>query len=423
MGKPLFEKGSFAANVVTLVSGTIVAQALPLIASPVLTRLFDPEDFGLFSLYFGLVVILSVPITGRYEMAIMLPEKDDDAVNVLSLSLLVTLASSFLLFLISFTLHDQILSLFENKNIGFWLYFVAISTFLVGVYQSLNYWFNRKGNYKALVTSRVFRSGNTSAFSIILGFFKFKSGGLIIGDMIGQAIASFFLIVRFLKNYKDKLKAVSMDRMKAMGQRYNQFPLFNVPAGLLEKGSGQMPVFLMSSFFNLTVVGFFSLSQRVVSVPGGIIARAFGDVFRQQASEQYAKNAECSALFMSLFKKLFLIGIVPFTVLFFIAPWAFGFIFGKEWIISGEYTQIMTLMFFLQFVVCPLSIMFLVAEKQKIDLIVQIYLFCSLFISFFVGFKLYNDVKMCLWFFTIAYSIKYLIEFYLSYRFSLGKKY
>ena len=118
-----------------------------------------------------------------------------------------------------------------------------------------------------------------------------------------------------------------------------------------------------------------------------------------------------------------MISVVPFIGLYFIAPCSFSFIFGENWVTAGEYTQIMTIMFFLQFVVSPLSIMFLVAEKQKIDLIMQIYLFCSLFISFFVGYKIYNDVKVCLWFFTGAYSLKYIIEFYLSYRFSLGKKY
>lgn len=423
MPKKRFEKGSFSANVATLVSGTLLAQAIPLAASPVLTRLFSPEDFGLFGLYFSLVTILSVPVTGRYEYAVMLPEDDDDAVNVMGLSILCAFVVSLFLFALSFFLHDYILTFFEDKRIGTWIYLVAISTFLVGFYQSLNYWFNRKARYAALVTSRVFRSTNTSIFSIVFGWFKIKSGGLILGDMLGQMIASVFLLKRFYKHDRDKIATIQPDRMKRLAKRYRQFPTFNVASGLLEKGSGQMPVLLLTAFFNLTAVGFFNLSQRVVSVPGAIVARAFGDVFRQQASERYAQKGECEALFKSLFKKLFIMAFVPFTALFFLAPWAFEFIFGEKWIVAGEYTQIMTVMFFLQFIISPLSIMFLVAEKQKIDLVLQIYLFCSLFISFFVGYKLYNDVKICLILFTIAYSVKYLIEFYLSYRFSLGKKY
>jgi len=423
MAKLSFDKGNFSSNVLTLVSGTIIAQAIPIAVSPILTPIFSPDDFGLFGLYFALVSILSVPVTGRYEMAIMLPERDEDAVNVMGLSILSALIVSFVLLIISFFLHGYILEFFEDKRIGTWIYVVAISSFLVGFYQSLNYWFNRKARYKALVTSRVFRSANTSGFSIVLGLLKIKSGGLILGDMIGQAVASLFLLKRFLKHDKDKIKAIKFDRMKVMAKRYDQFPKFNVISGLLEKGSGQMPVLLLTSFFSLATVGFFSFTQRVVGAPGAIVARAFGDVFRQQASEAYAKTGQCETLFKSLFKKLLIIAIVPFTALFFAAPWAFKLIFGAEWVVAGEYTQIMTFMFFLQFIVSPLSIMFLVAEKQKIDLFMQIFLFCSVFISFFVGYKLYNDVKICLLFFTAAYSIKYLIEFYLSYRFSLGKKY
>lgn len=421
MFKSFFNKGSFASNILTLVSGTLIAQALPLAVSPILTRLFNPDDFGLFGLYMGVVVILSVPVTGRYELAVMLPKDDDDAINVMSLSLVCTVVISFLILLVSFVLHDQILDFFDNKAIGTWLYIVSVSTFFVGVYQSLNYWFNRKSKYRELATSRVVRSANTSGFSILFGALKLNGGGLILGDLIGQAVASIYLIVRFFKSHKSKLSVVSWQRMKKMARRYNQFPKFNVVSGVLEKGSGQMPVLLLTSFFNLTVVGLFSFAQRIISAPSAIIARAFGDVFRQRASEQYLKTGECKALFNALAKRLFLMGIIPFSVLFFIAPAAFGFIFGSKWYVAGEYTQIMTVMFFLQFVVSPLSVMFLVAEKQKLDLFLQFYLFCSLFISFFVGYKVYNDPKMCLLFFTVAYSIKYLIEFALAYRFSAGK--
>ncbi len=416
-------KGSFSANIATLVLGTITAQALPVIASPILTRVFSPDDFGLFGLYFSIVVILTVPITGRYEMAIILPEKDEDAINVLGLSILTTTISSILLFIISFVFYDQIQSMIDNEAIGNWIYLFSASTLLIGLYQSLNYWFNRKSKYKALSISRVTRSFNTSSFSIIIGIFGTKSGGLILGDLIGQAAATLFLAIRFLKNYKDKITQINLSKMKEMAKRYNKFPKYNVFAGLLEKGSGQMPVLLLTAFFGITTVGFFTLSQRIISAPGAIIARAFGDVFRQKASEQFAKNGECHNLFKSMFKKLLIIAIIPFTILFFIAPWAFQFVFGEEWLIAGEYTQIMTVMFFLQFVVSPLSNMFLVAEKQRMDLILQIYLFSSLFICFFVGYKVFGEVETCLKLFTAAYSIKYIIELYLSYRFSLGKKY
>ena len=69
-------------NTLTLVSGNTLAQLIPLLAEPVLTRLFPPEDFGLLALFISISSLFAIVATGRYELAVMLPSKDEDAVNL-----------------------------------------------------------------------------------------------------------------------------------------------------------------------------------------------------------------------------------------------------------------------------------------------------------------------------------------------------
>jgi O-antigen/teichoic acid export membrane protein len=409
----------FSTNTFILMGGTVISQAIPFLISPILTRLYSPEEFGLFGLYFSIIMIFSVFITGRYEMAVILPEKDEDAINVVGLSILITIVVSLFSLILIGLFHNQFTYWLNNEKIKNLLYIIPVSMCFIGLYQSFNYWSNRKEQYKRLAISRVARSVNTSALSVFLGFSS-KSGGLVVGDTVGQGIATGFLCWRVWKKDKGLLKIISKEGIIFQAKRYKQFPKFNVLSGLLEKSSGQMPVLLLSSFFGASVVGFFSFSQRVISAPGAIIAKAIGDVFRQKANVEYLKSGNCEKSFLTTFKKLLLIAIIPFTFFGIFAPEIFSFIFSSEWKIAGEYAQIMTIMFFLQFVVSPLSNMFLVAEKQHIDLYIQIFLFIAILGSMMAGHNIFNQPKACILFFTISYSLKYCIELYLSFQFSKG---
>ena len=408
-------------NVFVLMTGTFLSQLIPFLISPILTRIFSPEEFGIFGLYFSISMILSVIITSRYEMAVMLPKSDIDSFNLVGLSLLITTFISIILFFMVLIFKHPVSVLVKSPSLENWFFVLPVTMFSIGLFQTLNYWNNRKEKYKILASSRVFRSAGTGVVSIALGYSFLKQGGLIIGDAIGQLLSGFFLLVNTWENDKYLFKEISKIKMIEQAKRYSQFPKYNVPSGLLEKMSGQAPVLMLSAFFGETITGFFSFSQRIISAPSAIIARAIGDVFRQKANVEFLEKGNCSGIFIKTFQLLFGIGIVPFTAFYFFAPEIFGVVFGKEWIIAGEYSKIMTIMFFLQFVVSPLSSMFLVAEKQHIDMWIQIVLLAGVISSFACGYTIFNKPEICILLFTFVYSVKYIIELFLSYRFSKGK--
>lgn len=403
-------------------AGTLFAQLLPFLISPVLTRLFTPEQFGEFGLYFSITMICSVFITARYEMAIMLPKEEHEAENLVGLSFIITFAISLILLILILLFKQPIALLFKTPAIENWLLLIPVSMFSIGFYQALNYWNNRNEKYKSLAFSRVARSVGTSFWSIVFGFGWLKKGGLIIGDTLGQLFSMFFLFFRTKKDYPNFLKSVNKAEMKKQAVRYKQFPIYNVSSGMFEKLSGHSPVMYLANFFGETITGYFSFSLRIISAPSAIVARAFGDVFRQKATKIYHEQGNCKKLFEKTFFQLLLLSLVPFTLFYFVAPDLFAFVFGEKWYRAGEFAQVLTPMFFLQFLVSPLSNMFLVAEKQNIDFFMQVFLFVLVSCSFLYGYKYFNNPETCLLLFTFAYSLKYLVELVLSYQFSLGKK-
>ena len=117
-------KSEFNRNVLTLMTGSTISLAIPIAISPILTRIYTPEDFGVFSLYMAITTIIAVIATGRYELAIMLPKKDENAADILILSLIVSLVISLISFLIIFFFNSQITNILGSQEISRWLYLV-----------------------------------------------------------------------------------------------------------------------------------------------------------------------------------------------------------------------------------------------------------------------------------------------------------
>ncbi|HIB85036.1 MAG TPA: translocase, partial [Chromatiaceae bacterium] len=190
MIRSLKPKSEFSHNVITLMTGTTLAQAIPIAISPILTRLYTPEDFGVLALYMAVTALVSAIATGRYELAIMLPKNDVDAANIVALTITVTSMISLVTLSVVMIYNTEITLLLGNPEISNWLYIVPLTVFLTGVYQSLNYWSNRKKHYKRLSTSRVLQSGTGAGASLSMGGAGFSSGGLIIGQIVGQSVAT-----------------------------------------------------------------------------------------------------------------------------------------------------------------------------------------------------------------------------------------
>ena len=420
MIKHLKPKSEFSRNVLTLMTGTTIAQALPIAAAPILTRMYSPENFGVFAFYLAIVSIMAILATARYELAIVLPKSRDDAYQIVILSCGITIVISLMILLLIFLFESNITGMLDNQALSNWLYWIPFSIFLMGIYQSLYYWNNREKSYVNMANSRVVQNSTMVGTQVGLGFIaKLSAFGLILGQVIGQVLVVLYMGRKFIKDTKNSHKPKKLKQF-ALAKRYINFPKFLLVAHTMNAASRQLPSIFFNIQFASAVAGSYMLIQRVIGAPMALIGGAIGDVFRQQASQAYAERGECTAEYISTLKKLVLISSLPFAAFILIAPGLFKIIFGEDWRVAGEYAQILVPMFFLKFLSSPLSNMYLVAEKQKQDLFLSSALFICAAIPFVCALVFSFDIEMVLVIFSILYSLVYLANLFVTFQYSKG---
>ncbi|MCF6244303.1 MAG: oligosaccharide flippase family protein [Sulfurovum sp.] len=357
-------KSEFSRNVLTLMTGTTIAQAIPIAISPILTRIYTPEDFGMFALYASIVSLLAIIINGKYDMAIVLPKEEKEAFNIFILSLLITFFITFFIAFFIFLFFENILLWLNNKEIGLFLYFIPISLFLMGIYQSLYYWWTRKKKFKHISESQIYQSLIIGSVQISSGYLQ-SIGGLIYGNIVGRFIAVFILLKYFFKenllNRKDIQKKVLLEQML----RYKEFPLISTFHSLSEISRISGTVILISFFFGGTILGFYALALRILQVPLGIVGSSLGQVLYQKFNTLYTDRQLLYPYIKMIVLKLLLIAIPIFSILYMILPDLFKFVFGNEWYQAGEYSRLLIPYLFMNFIVAPISHLIMILEKQR----------------------------------------------------------
>ncbi|WP_396591191.1 lipopolysaccharide biosynthesis protein [Allomuricauda sp. R78024] len=411
-----FSSSDFFKNVVTLVSGFAIAQVIPLILSPVLTRVFTTKDFGLLGAYTGLSAILAVFAAGRYDFSIIEPKHDKDAKNLIVSSFFFTIAYCFILLLIAIFFNEKIALLIGNIDIKWWLYLIPFSVFLISNISTLSYWLNRKKLYKEKSTSKIISSSSVTLSSLLIGIVT-RLNGLILGTIIGQVFNIFYLY----KKASLKGDYFNKKRSLVLLKRYKEYPRYLMFATFTGAIASNAPVILFTSYFDASIAGCYALSQRITSGTVTMIGNAIGEVYRQKASENYASFGNCKELFVQTFKRLFLMGIVPFLVLFFFSETMFVFVFGDEWLIAGTMTKYLSFSIFLNFLSTPLSYTIVFNKSQRGDMFLQIFRAAFSIFAIYIGYTM-ADYVVSVKLYTLTYSVYYIFHTLLQYRSASGYK-
>jgi O-antigen/teichoic acid export membrane protein len=392
-------------------TGTAIAQAISFGVSPFLTRLYRPDEFGVFALFIGISSTVSVISAGRYEFAIVLPEKDEDAINILILSVVlvisVSVACLFILLLIRYFLVDS----YVSGKFKDWLYYIPCYVVVAGAYQCFNLWNNRINNFGYISLSKIALGFCTALISVILGYYTIGVNGLIQGALLGQASATAILCWYTLREKKFNFKSIDVEGMKVVARRYSNFPKINVFHALIDNLNSSGIIFVIVYYFGAAIVGYYSFMMRIIQAPMGLVSSSVMQVFYQKASETYAGGGDLTGLIKRLMKRLAVLALFPALILLTAGPLLFRVVFGSKWEIAGIYAQIMTPYMYLYFMAVPLTIIPFILNKQMQSLLVSAIGNMMFFFSVIVGATIYNDIKASL----IIYSVSYILYF-IAYR-------
>jgi O-antigen/teichoic acid export membrane protein len=363
--KRLGAKGSFLANVITMMTGTAFAQVIAFFAAPVLTRLFEPASFGLLALFMSITGIISIVACLRYELAIVLPKEDEEAANVLALAIFVCIFMALFVLGLVVLFGEKIAHQLKAPEIAPWLWLVPISILVIGSYQAMNYWSTRKKHFKRLAISRVSLNTTIATSQIGSGMIQSLSFvGLIGGQVLGQVIASMVLGFQIWREDWPQIKrAFSWNSVKRLAVTYKKFPIYNSWPSLLNSLTIQLPVLFLTFAYGSHVTGFFSLAMRMINTPLTLIGGAVSQVFLPELAKRMNKEGDVSLIIEKGLKNLFLLGGFLFVIMQF-SPYVFRILFGEKWGDAGTYAQIMTVSVIMRFIVSPLSGVMITCNKQ-----------------------------------------------------------
>ncbi|WP_292380547.1 lipopolysaccharide biosynthesis protein [Methanosarcina sp. UBA289] len=401
------KKESFAFDVLTLAGGTTFAQILTILAAPVLTRLYGPEDFGVWTLYISITSIISVIACMRYEYSIMLPESDEEAVNLLVLSFLAVILVSGLTFATIWYFKEPLVNILNSQQIGDYFWLVSPFIFVNGLFLALNNWNSRTKLFKRLSLSKVFSSISSTTTQLGLGVVgRVGAGGLIAGSLAGQSIATFALGGQIWKDDKKLImKSLSWKKVYEGFKKYHKFSLIDTWAALMNSVSWQLPAFLLSAFFTPTVVGFYSLGFRLLQLPMSFIGGSISQVFFQRASRAFSEGT-LPSLVENVFRMLVIIGMFPILILTIVGSDVFSVIFGNAWAEAGVYTQILSLWAFIWFISSPLTTIYVVVEKHHFGFHYNFFNLVTRFLSLAIG-GLLGSARTALILFSISGILVY----------------
>lgn len=377
---------NFISNVLKLVSGSVTSQVLSILLVPVITRIYSPDDFGIFQLFLSVSGILVIFSTFSYQFAIMLPKTEEDSANVASLSLVLLTLVSLLTALIVPFIHKDIEQIFNAEGISKYLIYLAPVTFLNGLFFVQNYWLSRRVRYGVIAGSRISNTLSTKIFQLLIPIWSVSPFGLIAGYVAGYGIAD-LVMLKGVKKDIEVFKKVSIKKMKEVAVRYKSFPLFSSWSTLANTISPQVPTFLLSYFYGTSVVGYFGLANQVVNMPMGLVGAAIGQVFFQKISvvKNGNEKGDMKVIVGEVYKKLISTGVFPMLLLLLLGEEIFTFAFGENWAVSGTYVRILVPWIFLVYLSSPISTLYSVFEKQGVWLTFSIILLISRVAALVIG--------------------------------------
>ena len=348
-------------HIMVLLTGTAIAQIVVMGVSVITARLFTPEAFGQFAVFGSLTAIATTIASLRLDMTIMLPENDDEARRIARVATWSNLVVAGLFTVAAVVMRDLVIAQYGDPALASWLVMGGFTVFFVAQATMMQFWFNRKTDYRTISLNRVQQAIGSAGGQLTFGLVGLRTlPGLIFGTLIGQAYAFVNLRLRA----KDLFRPIPEGTASGFDlvKRYKKMPLLNMPNALVDsvRING---ITLLIGTVALGAVGQFNLAWRILQVPIGLINSAISQVFFQKLAR--VRPGEMFPLVRFTIIRSLLISIVPFGLIYLVAPWMFILVFGEQWDMAGDFARALTPWLAMQLVTSPISTVFVVTDNQQ----------------------------------------------------------
>lgn len=396
-------------SVAILASGTVVAQVVLILSTPIISRLFSIESFGILSIFVSVGVFLAAISGGKYELAIGLPKNDRHAHIVYSLVMHISLFMVFFYFLTIFLGKE----FFKIDGIA---YLLPIYVLLVAIYSSQSYLYQRYKRYKNISIALLIQSIVNTMFCILFGLLKIENG-LIYSLLLGFLASILYFLLCNLRWFN--VIPLSTKHI-VFAKKYRSFPRYTMISDLSLLATQYFLPIVLGIVYNSTIVGLFAMANRIIRVPNIIGTSAIGNIFRNEAIDMVRDNGNCYKLYMRTFKKLLIISVIVYTTLFIMSPTVFPFFLGEEWREAGSFAQILVISLMVEFITIPLNSVFIIMNKQKQLMNIQVFMAIVSIVLVWVTAVIFEEPYVSLGVLVAVSVVFNVIQLIYSFKYSKG---
>lgn len=412
--KKLF-KGNFAKNVFVIAGGTVLAQIINAALTPIITRIYTPEEYGIVTAYISILSMITISSSLKYEWSIPIADDDEKAVNILSLCIIVLTIITFILSILLWLFGDSILELLGSSVLLQYKFFIPFGVFLTGLYSIFMQWAFREKNFNNISKTKLTQALAQNISKIGFGLLSLGPSGLILGSIFGRSIGINVLSSSLIKEKKVLLKKININEILWCARRYIKYPLYSATSQLMNTAGTQLPVLFMTGLFGGELVGYYGLANSIINLPSALIGGAVGDVFYTEAASIGRTNPNrLKELSNKLLVKLVLIGLLPLITLLLFGPSLFSLVFGSKWYEAGVYSRILSFVVFFRLIFIPISRIFAVMEKQKEALYLDSLRLVLVVSTFMISKLLSLDSYWTIGIYTASMSTVYLTTYLLA---------
>lgn len=412
---------SFYKSIVILASGSILAQLINFIASPLITRIYSPKEMGDFTYVLTIITLFGTIINARYDISIVneKEEKDSLVLVVLSFFISIVLATIVTICSIIFVWMVQPEYYIKLKMSLIWVFPLLM---ISGIINILNAYNNRHKEYKILTKVYVIRSLIQNILMVILGVLFPSAFILLLSQFFGQ----FFGIMKqseALFRNKSKKSNINLSELLVIAKKNIKQPLYSVPATFLNAVAYSVINFIISVLFGSASLGLYSISYRVLGIPLSVFSSNIARVHLEKSRSEILTNKSFFQSTKTTF--LFSLGLaIPMMIiLMLLSPTLFKLVFGESWKEAGVYVQILAPMFAVRMLTGCIGYSFILANRQQIELKFQILLVVALIVSLVITQAFDLLIKGFLLVLSILFSIIYLFEIIMMFKSSKEVEY
>lgn len=403
-----FVGSSYIRGIALLSGGQTFAALIPILAAPILGRIYAPYEYALLAVFVSIAQILIVVASLQYQHAIIAERSNQRALSVLRVCVgLNTLISFIILIAVCaiFVVRRDLFTAFDN---GWWLMLLPLSVLINSFSISASTFANRLEKYKIMTFVQIVSAVVSAIFSIALGILGWGSDGLMTALLVSQTVAAVMYLSWLLPYFRtEPLGKNPISHLKISALRNRRFPLYTLPGVTLSAISLQIPVLALSQLGAERELGAFNRARSLVSMPITLVGQAVGQGFVARASQQYREFGGCRALMIKSAAGMMALGILPFGILMVWGETIIQFYLGSDWKIAGTIAKILAPMLYLRFIVTPFVGVFQFTGRQKLAFILNVLysalILTSILIAIYAGVGALGVITV----FSIGYAFVY----------------